>query len=161
MTKRITLLALILVLSAASVLAQDTSNEWNRLNKEFMVLCQAKNYDRAQAVARVALAEAEKNAGQNNSSLVISLNNLAALYNMQGQYAEATPLFERAMAISEKSLDPNHPLVVASLKNVAGVYRKVGREKDAEALEQRIAAISTTTQSNPADVSFGQPKRSN
>ena len=39
------------------------------------------------------------------------LNNLAALYYAQGQYAQAEPLYKRALAIWEKALGPDHPYV--------------------------------------------------
>ena len=38
-----------------------------------------------------------------------SLNNLARLYDDQGRYAEAEPLYKRALAIREKALGPDHP----------------------------------------------------
>ena len=38
-----------------------------------------------------------------------SLNNLAVLYQAQGRYAEAEPLYQRALAIREKALGPEHP----------------------------------------------------
>jgi len=44
-----------------------------------------------------------------------SLNNLAELYYIQGQYAKAEPLHKRALAIREKALGPNHPDVATSL----------------------------------------------
>ena len=37
-----------------------------------------------------------------------SLNNLAALYQAQGSYAQAEPLYKRALAIVEKVLGPEH-----------------------------------------------------
>ena len=37
------------------------------------------------------------------------LNNLAGLYQTQGRYAEAEPLYKRALAIYEKALGPDHP----------------------------------------------------
>jgi tetratricopeptide (TPR) repeat protein len=70
-----------------------------------------------------------------------SLNNLAALYRAQGQYAQAEPLFKRSLAIREKALGPDHPDVATSLNNLAALFRKTGREKEAEALEKRAAAI--------------------
>ena len=35
-----------------------------------------------------------------------SLNNLAVLYQAQGHYAEAEPLYKRSLAIREKVLGP-------------------------------------------------------
>ena len=40
-----------------------------------------------------------------------SLNNLAALYQAQGNYAEAAPLYRRSLANREKALGPEHPQV--------------------------------------------------
>ena len=52
-----------------------------------------------------------------------SLNNLAALYDDQGRYADAEPLYKRALAIREKALGPDHPDVATSLNNLAELYR--------------------------------------
>jgi tetratricopeptide (TPR) repeat protein len=43
-----------------------------------------------------------------------SINNLAWLYDNQGQYAKAEPLYERALAIREKALAPEHPNVAST-----------------------------------------------
>jgi tetratricopeptide (TPR) repeat protein len=37
------------------------------------------------------------------------LNNLANLYEDQGRYQDAEPLYTRALAIFEKKLGPDHP----------------------------------------------------
>ena len=50
-------------------------------------------------------------------------NNLAAVYYMQGHYAEAEPLYQRALAIREQVLGARHPHVATSLNNLAGFYR--------------------------------------
>ena len=41
--------------------------------------------------------------------LRMSLNNLADLYQAQGRYADAEPLYKRSLAIGEKALGPDHP----------------------------------------------------
>ncbi|HEX8873039.1 MAG TPA: tetratricopeptide repeat protein, partial [Nitrosospira sp.] len=66
-------------------------------------------------------------------------NNLAALYEAQGQYAEAESLFTRSLTILEKTLSPNHPKVIANLNNLAELYRKSGREIEAAALKRRAS----------------------
>ena len=73
--------------------------------------------------------------------MAASLNNLAALYVTQGQYAQAEPLYKRSLAIREKALGPDHPDVATSLENMAALYRKTNRAEEAEALEKRAAAI--------------------
>lgn len=50
---------------------------------------------------------------------------------MQGQYAEAEPLYERSQAIREKVLGLDHPDVAESVINWAGLLaRQVGAECD-------------------------------
>jgi len=73
--------------------------------------------------------------------VAISLNNLAALYEDQGDYAKAEPLYRRSLAIREKALGPNHPDVATSLENLAALYRATGRSSEAQALERRAAQI--------------------
>ena len=41
--------------------------------------------------------------------MTLSLNNLAALYDSQGRYTEAEPLYLQALAIAEQALGENHP----------------------------------------------------
>jgi tetratricopeptide (TPR) repeat protein len=71
----------------------------------------------------------------------MSLNNLAALYHAQGQYAQATPLFQRALAIREKVLGPEHPDTVTVLGNYADLLRQTNSEAEAKKLEARAQAI--------------------
>ena len=71
----------------------------------------------------------------------MSLNNLAGLYDTQGQYAQADPLYKRTLAIYENALGPDHPNVATSLENFAALYRATKRDEEAETLEQRAARI--------------------
>ncbi len=43
---------------------------------------------------------------------------LLGLYNAQGKYAEAEPLYKRSLAILEKALGLEHPNVATSLNNL-------------------------------------------
>jgi tetratricopeptide (TPR) repeat protein len=52
-----------------------------------------------------------------------SLNNLAELYRIQGNYGDAEPLYQRALRIWETALGPDHPLVATSLNNLAVLYQ--------------------------------------
>jgi tetratricopeptide (TPR) repeat protein len=47
---------------------------------------------------------------------------LAVLYEEQGKYEKAEPLYKRALIIVEKELGPEHPTVAASLNNLASLY---------------------------------------
>ncbi len=70
-----------------------------------------------------------------------SLNNLAALYQAQGNYAEAEPLYRRSLAIMEKALGPEHPNVATNLENYAALLRETGRADEAAEMEARAKAI--------------------
>jgi len=54
------------------------------------------------------------------------LHNLAMLYQAQGAYAKAEPLYVRALDIYEKALGPMHPDVGLSLNTLAELYRDQG-----------------------------------
>jgi tetratricopeptide (TPR) repeat protein len=66
---------------------------------------------------------------------------LAALYNNQGKYAEAEPLYQRALAIREQVLGPTHPDVGQSLNNLAALYNSQGKYAEARPFYQRALNI--------------------
>ncbi len=71
----------------------------------------------------------------------MSLNNPALLYQAQGHYAKAEPLYQRSLAIWEKALGPEHPHVAASLENCAALLRQTARADEAERMEARAKEI--------------------
>jgi tetratricopeptide (TPR) repeat protein len=79
--------------------------------------------------------------GPEHPEVAIDLNNLAALYEAQGKYVEAEPLYERSLAILEKALGPNHPLLAQILENCAALLRDTGRSDEAVKMEARAKAI--------------------
>jgi len=83
----------------------------------------------------------EKALGPEHPSVAVGLNNLAGLYQDQGKYAEAEPLYQRALAIAELTLGPAHPNVATSLENYASLLRKTNRNAEADKLEERARAI--------------------
>ncbi len=76
----------------------------------------------------------------------MSLSSLAKLYQRQGKYAEAQPLFQRALAIREKALGPEHPNVAFMLESYAELLRETGRTVEAGELEKRAKAIRAQSQ---------------
>ena len=64
------------------------------------------------------------------------------LYQAQGRYADAEPLYKRALTIREKALGPDHPNVAVSLNNLAGLYQTQGRYAEAEPLYKQSLAIN-------------------
>ena len=84
----------------------------------------------------------EKALGPNHPSVSWSLNNLAFLYDNQGRYVDAEPLYRRALAIAEKTLGPDHPSVAISLNNLARLFERQGLYADAEPLYKRALDIN-------------------
>ena len=62
--------------------------------------------------------------GPYHPDVAVSLNYLALLYDKQGRYADAEPLYKRSLGIKEKALGPDHPDVAMSLNNLAVLYSK-------------------------------------
>ena len=69
--------------------------------------------------------------------MALDLNDLAELYQTQGNYAEAKPLYLRSLAIREKALGPEHPRVARSLSGLAVLYLTQGNYAEAEPLYRR------------------------
>jgi tetratricopeptide (TPR) repeat protein len=63
-----------------------------------------------------------------------TLSNLAYLYDSQGRYAEAEPLYLQALELSKRLLGEDHPNVATSLNNLAYLYESQGRYDQAEPL---------------------------
>ena len=72
------------------------------------------------------------------------LSNLAAMYEAQGQYTLAEPLYKRSLAIWEKALGPDHPNVATALENLAMLYEKLGQKDMAAKLASRAKRIRAT-----------------
>jgi CHAT domain-containing protein/tetratricopeptide (TPR) repeat protein len=74
----------------------------------------------------------ETQLGKNHLDVAVSLNNLAAFYESQGQYALAEPLYRRSLQIRTSKLGKDHPAVATVLGNLAvtswemGHYAQVG-----------------------------------
>jgi tetratricopeptide (TPR) repeat protein len=63
------------------------------------------------------------------------LINLASLYEDQGKYGEAEPLYRRALAIREQQLGPQHPDTLATRGNYTALLRAMGRDREAARLQ--------------------------
>lgn len=88
-----------------------------------------------------ALAIEEKVLSPDHPDSASTLNTLALLYQSQGRYADAEPLFQRALTINEKAVGPMHPRLAQALENYALLLRNTQRGVEAEKLEARAKAI--------------------
>ena len=83
----------------------------------------------------------KKALGKDHPYVATDLKNLASLYQAQGKYAEAEPLYKRALKIMEQTLGPNHPDVATVCENLAELYKQIENEDEAEKLETRAKKI--------------------
>ena len=63
------------------------------------------------------------------------------MYESQGKYEEAEPLYQRSLGIRETKLGKDHPNVASSLNNLAGLYESQGKYEEAESLYKRSLGI--------------------
>lgn len=75
------------------------------------------------------------------NNLAAILNELALLYDNQGRYAEAEPLYLRSIAIHEKNRGKDTPDAASPLDNLASLYEKQGKYKQAERLHQKALEL--------------------
>lgn len=78
---------------------------------------------------------------ETSTDLAQSLDRLAHIYQKQGRYREALPLYRKALQIHEQQLGADHPTVATSLNNLAGLYHDQGRYGEAETLYLRSLQI--------------------
>ena len=69
-------------------------------------------------------------------------NNLAGVYQDQGNYEEALKYFQKDLEISEKVLGKKHPDTAATYNNLAGVYQAQGNYEEALKYFQKALTIS-------------------
>jgi tetratricopeptide (TPR) repeat protein len=79
--------------------------------------------------------------GERHPQVAGSLNNLAYLYQSQGRYDEAEPLYRQALELRRELLGERHPQVATSLNNLAGLYESQGRYDEAEPLYLEALAM--------------------
>ena len=94
---RILACILIAVIAPSTARAQ-SADELAALNRQVVQLHGQGKYAEACALAEQVLAARERVLGPEHPSTLSSVNNLAALYDAQGRYGEAEPLFRRALA---------------------------------------------------------------
>ena len=121
-----------------SIRAQ-TSADVEALNQQVVRLFQAGRYAEAATMAERAVTLAERQFGPGHPAVGTALSNLANVYNAQGRYGDAEPLFKRALAIAEKT--PNDPALGIRLNNLGGLYKLQGRYAEAEPLYKRALVV--------------------
>jgi tetratricopeptide (TPR) repeat protein len=89
--------------------------QWQQQAK---ALIEQGRYQEAVQFQEKVLAWTEQHLGNAQVYTASSLNNLAEVYQNQGAYAKAEPLYLRALAIFEKTLGSNHPNTIKVRENL-------------------------------------------
>jgi hypothetical protein len=82
-------LAGVLLVGTGSTLLAQQADQASELEKRVIELYNAGRYSDAVPIAQRVLAIREKTLGRDHPDVALSLNNLAALYDSQGRYADA------------------------------------------------------------------------
>src|SRR5262249_17848742 len=98
---------------------RDIQQELSRLNQQVIQLNQRGQYEQAIAIAAMICDLIRQDLGENHVDFATSLNNLAELYQLMGNYAAAEPLYRQALEIERTTLGENHVDFATSLNNLA------------------------------------------
>ncbi len=64
--------------------------------------------------------------GESHPDTLMSMNNLASLYNSQGEHGKALPLYEQCLEITRVVLGESHPDTLRYMNNLAYFYNGQG-----------------------------------
>ena len=132
-------LGLCSLLLCSNALAGET--EWKALNDQVVPLMTGGNLDKAEQLARQALAEAEKSFGATHKNTETSVGNLALVLRFQKRYEESEKHYRRALVLREKSLGAAHPSTALMTLNLADVLQAQKKYAQAEKLQRSVLPI--------------------
>ena len=122
----------------------NNSEKWNESWKAASTASTDEELAKAEELLSKSLKEAERS-GSKDSRLAAVLNCLAQVYEKQGKYSEAEPLYQRVLAIDEKVLGKDHGAIINDLDNLAVTYIKQKKYKEAEELFTKAVALDEKT----------------
>ncbi len=120
--------------------SEQSIQEWKRLSSQFIKTYQTGDYPAAEGFAKQALALAGKEL--DHKYIYTSMANLSRLYQDQGHYDKAEPLYIEALALRKKVLGKQHPSTLASMNGLAKLYQTQGQYDKAESLYIEVLAVS-------------------
>ena len=115
--------------------------EWKALNDQVIPQMTTGSLDKAEQLARQALAEAEKTFGFAHRNTETSVGNLALVLRFKKRYEESEKHYRRALALREKSLGAAHPSTALMMLNFADVLQAQKKYAEAEKLQRVVLPI--------------------
>jgi tetratricopeptide (TPR) repeat protein len=110
---------------------------WYRLGE---ILIKLGQFDKAQEVYDAMLTQTTDDCEE--ASIY---DQLGWIKDNQGEYAEATRLYEKSIEIREKTLPPNNPSLATSYNNIGLVYDKMGEYSKALSFHEKALEIKEKT----------------
>ncbi|KAL4733122.1 hypothetical protein BDV11DRAFT_210457 [Aspergillus similis] len=99
-------------------------------------------YKEAAAIIESLISKQRTGKDDLDTSLLISLDNLATTYWQQGRWKNAEELNVQVLGIRKQALGSDHPDTLQSMANLACTYGDQGRWKEAEKLEVQVLDTS-------------------
>src|SRR5713226_8948083 len=112
-------------------MATAQSNSWNAYMLRGDQSLQQGRYAEAESSYRAALFQLDRSDSR-DPRRPLTLNNLALVYRIKGQYMQAEPLYKQALGASETVFGPDDPQTATIANNLAELYRMQGRYSKAE-----------------------------
>ncbi len=109
------------------------------LNQQAQAAYQNGDYAKAAELLEQVLAIMN----EKNPDTVITMNNLAQLYQLQGRYELARPLFEKTLPLNLQLFGEKHPDTLSNMNNLAELYRLQGDFDKAEPLLVKTLKLRT------------------
>ena len=94
---------------------------FNELNKEIFEVMRGWEISKYET-----RSEGLEEEDQSSHVTLMSMNNLASLYDNQGEYGKALPLYEECLRKRKEVLGESHPSTLTSMNNLAGLYETQG-----------------------------------
>lgn len=115
--------------------------EWKALNDQVVPQLMSGALQRAEQLARDALAEAEKTFGPRHRNTEATLANLALALRLQQRFEESEKIYRRALPLREASLGTAHPNTALMMVNLADVLQSQKKFAEAEKLQRRALPV--------------------
>lgn len=116
------------------------NRDWSQYRQLAMKAQKEGNYSQAESMWLSSLSEA-KSFHPHDPRLLVSVENLAALYSLLGRFDQAEAFSKQAVDISLQAFGNDHPNLARCLNNLAGLYYQQGRYVEAEPVSRRLLAI--------------------
>lgn len=146
MARIVSVIRLLLAIYAITVLppamaADGKPEDILQLMQEAGALARGGKFTDAIKVSEAALAIIEKMGGKQHPVYLSQLANIADLYGLKGDSAEAERRLLEVLALREKILGRDHADVAATLASLANIYTNLARYDEAEAALDRTLRI--------------------